>query len=143
MWTSRDSVTGAGGSSWLSRGALSKLWGLFLDTTVGYGHRPWQAGVWLIALVAIGGLLFGEAYQATENEHRVRHFELYPTRDADQVPPFQPIVYTVDVLVPVISLGQRVAWNASGAAQWATFILTICGWLLTTTLIAGLAARRL
>lgn len=96
---------------WRSRGGLSKLGGWFLDITVGYGHRLWQAGVWLVALVAIGGLLFGEIYRVDHGgTGSVRGFDLYPSRDVKEVPPF---------------------------------LLTICGWLLTTALIAGLAARRM
>lgn len=128
---------------WRLRTAPGKLWGWFLDWTVGYGYRPWQAGLWLLALVVIGSVVFGAVYDVDhDGGTNAAGSEFAPARAADQVPPFQPVVYTVDVLVPVISLGQRVAWNASGSAQWFAFGMTLCGWLLTTALIAGLAARR-
>jgi hypothetical protein len=48
----------------------------------------------------------------------------------------------VDALVPVLNLGQETAWNAHGAAQLTSALLTVVGWLLTTALLAGIVARR-
>lgn len=110
------------------------VWNLFLGATVGHGYRLWFAGVWLLALVAVGSLVFGEVFDAGASD------DLTPAKSAEA--PFQPVIYTVDALVPVLSLGQETSWNAHGAAQWTTAALTILGWLLTTALVAGIAARR-
>jgi adhesin HecA-like repeat protein len=120
----------------LGRGA--KAWSWFLGKTVGYGYRLWLAGVWLIALAVVGSVLFWQVFDAVANGSG----DLTPAKDANQVPPFQPLLYTVDVLLPVVSLGQDSGWNAHGAAQWITAIGTLCGWLLTTALVAGLVIRR-
>jgi hypothetical protein len=74
-------------------------------------------------------------------------FEHGPSQDLtsakpEQMPSFQPVIYTADALVPVLNLGQESAWNAHGAALWTTAALTVVGWLLTTALLAGFAARR-
>jgi hypothetical protein len=119
-------------------GRPAKLWSWFLDLTVAYGYRLWRAGVWLIVLAAVGSLLFGEVFHAAAHGSG----DLTPSKNAGPVPPFQPVLYSFDVLLPVVSLGQKAAWNAHGAAQWITAIGTLVGWLLTTALVAGVVIRR-
>jgi hypothetical protein len=119
-------------------GRPAKAWSWFLGLTVGYGYRLWLAGAWLIVLGLVGSLLFGALFDAATTGPG----DLTPTKDADQVPPFQPVLYTVDVLLPVVSLGQETGWNAHGAAQWVMAGGTLSGWLLTTALVAGLVIRR-
>jgi hypothetical protein len=104
-------------------GGAAKAWSWFLAITVRYGYQLWLAGVWLLGLVVIGSLLYGEVFDAVAN----RSGDLTPAKDASQVPPFQPVLYTIDVLLPLVSLGQDTGWNAHGAAQWITAIGTVCG----------------
>jgi adhesin HecA-like repeat protein len=116
----------------------AKGWSLFLGMTVGYGYRLWLAGIWLLALALAGALLFQWVLDAAP----MGESDLTPAKATDQMPDFQPAIYSIDVLLPVVSLGQDTAWNAHGAAQWVTVVGTLCGWLLTTALIAGLVTRR-
>jgi hypothetical protein len=111
---------------------LGKLGSHALELTVGFGHRLWLAGLWILFLVAWGAVVFGHFLKDS----------MAPARSLEQVPPFEPTIYTLDLLIPVISLGQRTAWNPSGAAQWWALGFTVVGWLLTTAFIAGLAVRR-
>jgi hypothetical protein len=106
-----------------------KVWNSFLHWTVGYGYRTWQAALWLIFLVAIGAPIFAGAHPD----------DITPARKLSEIPPFEPVVYTLDVLVPVVSLGQRGAWIPHAAAQWCSVALTIAGWALTTAVVAGLS----
>lgn len=109
------------------RRALSpaaRAWGHLLDVTVGYGYRPWLAGVWLLALTLLGALSFG-----THSPNPVKQGEGAP---------FQPFVYTLDLLIPIGGLGQRAAWYWSNdSLQWLAYLLIAFGWVLTTALIAG------
>jgi hypothetical protein len=114
----------------------AKAWSAFLEVTVGYGYRLWLAGVWLVFLVAIGTALFGLFF-----EHGPDKEPLTPAEPGTE-PSFNPVIYTADVLVPVLNLEQEAAWDARGAALWATAAFTIVGWLLTTALLAGIAVRR-
>ncbi|MEU1258798.1 oxidoreductase, partial [Streptomyces chartreusis] len=53
---------------------------------------------------------------------------------------WQPAIYTLDLLLPVLDLGQEAAWRTSGASQWIALFLVILGWLLATIVTAGAAA---
>ncbi|MBX7554208.1 oxidoreductase [Streptomyces sp. NPDC004232] len=102
----------------------ARVWGHLLDATVGYGYRPWLAGVWLLALTLLGTLSFG-----THSPDPVQR---------GQGAPFQPLVYTLDLLIPIGGLGQRTAWFwPDDSLQWLAYLLIAFGWVLTTAVIAG------
>lgn len=102
----------------------ARVWGHLLDVTVGYGYRPWLAGVWLLALTLLGTLAF-HAHSPTQVKQ-------------GEGAPFQPLVYTLDLLIPIGGLGQRTAWYWSdGSLQWLAYLLIALGWVLTTAVIAG------
>lgn len=103
-----------------------RVWGRLLDATVGYGYRPWLAGIWLVVLTLLGTLVFG-AHAPTA---------VKPGESA----PFQPFVYTLDLLVPIGNLGQRSAWYwADSPSQWLAYTLIAAGWVLTTAVVAGVS----
>ena len=78
---------------------------------VGYGYRPWLAGVWLLVLALLDTLAFA---------------------------PFQSLVYTLDLLIPVGGLGQRTAWYwPDGGLRTLAHVLVAVGWVLTTAVVAG------
>lgn len=103
---------------------LGRAWGGILDVTVGYGYRPWQAALWLLALVAAGTVAFG---------HGGRPSAAQPGQGA----PFNPLIYTVDLLIPIGGFGQRTAWYWTDAHQWLGYALVAAGWILTTAAVAG------
>ncbi|WTO34130.1 membrane-associated oxidoreductase [Streptomyces achromogenes] len=100
-----------------------RLWGLVQDITVGYGFRPLRAAGWLLSLLALGSLAFA----------------LHPPRPlkAGEAPPFHPVFYTLDLLLPVISFGQDSAFAPRGGYQVLAYVLVLTGWILATTVIAG------
>jgi hypothetical protein len=100
-------------------------WLLYL--TVGYGYRTWLAALWLLALLALGTAVFTHAYPADM------------TAAATPAPDFHPIAYTLDVLVPIIDLGQQKAWLPTGSALYCSWLLSGAGWVLTTAVAAGLS----
>jgi hypothetical protein len=102
----------------------ARAWGHLLDVTVGYGYRPWLAGVWLLTLTLLGALVFG-THSPT------------PVKPGEGVP-FQSLVYTLDLLIPIGGLGQRAGWYWSNdGLQWLAYLLIAFGWMLTTAVIAG------
>ncbi|MGW1784538.1 hypothetical protein ACWCQQ_36295 [Streptomyces sp. NPDC002143] len=102
----------------------ARAWSLLQDATVGYGYRP-QRAVWLLtALFAAGTALFAADP---------------PAPFGDGTPPgFQPAIYTLDVLIPVVDFGQQTAYAPHGALRWAVVALVAAGWLLATTVATGL-----
>ncbi|MEV8022387.1 oxidoreductase [Streptomyces sp. NPDC086554] len=106
-------------------GLPARLWGHLLDAAVGYGYRPWLAGLWLAALILLGTTVF--------NAHSPK-----PT-EPGQVPPFNAFVYTLDLLIPIGGLGQRTSWYwQGGSPSWLAYTLIAAGWILTTAVLAGI-----
>ncbi|MFD5025249.1 oxidoreductase [Streptomyces sp. NPDC058373] len=105
--------------------APGRVWGRLLDAAVGYGYRPWLAALWTIALCLLGSLVFSTRAPVQ-------------TKDGEGAP-FNALVYTADLLFPVGDFGQRSAWHWTDATQWLAYLLIAVGWLLTTTVVAGVS----
>jgi uncharacterized protein YjbI with pentapeptide repeats len=102
-----------------------KIWGLLQDYIVGYGYQPWRAVLWLALLLAAGSIVF--------------HASPPPPLQHGDTPHFNAVIYTLDLLLPVVDLGQKHAFNPAGAEQWFSYVLIAAGWLLATTIAAGAA----
>jgi hypothetical protein len=64
---------------------------------------------------------------------------LVPAKDKpSQLPTFHPLIYALDLLLPIVNLGQEVAWVPHGWAERWAWGLIVAGWLLTTVVLAGL-----
>jgi hypothetical protein len=111
---------------WRRRNAFNPLNYLWY-ATVGYGYRTWLAGIWLAALVVLGTWVFSGAYPG----HMIA-ISSHP-------PAFHAAGYALDLLLPVIGLGQKSAWQPQGSAllYWS-WGLTAAGWVLATAVVAGL-----
>ncbi len=134
---------------------VRRAWDTIQDFTVGYGYRPHRAAAVLLALigaVALSLMLPGARASMTA--------ALPPTvitADATITLPaaescgdgrvrcFDPTLYAIDTVVPIIDLGQRDTWYPSG--PWGTELgwwlntSTIIGWIAST--IAALSFARL
>lgn len=100
------------------------VWGHLQDVTVGYGYRPGRATLWMAALWAFGALYFGLHGRPTP-------------LDQQAWPQWNPALFALDLLLPVIDLGQSGAWRLAGAEQWVATVLTVLGWVLATTVATG------
>ena len=105
-------------------GPVGKLTGYLLDGIVGYGYRPGRAFTWLVVLLAAGSVYF------TIN----RPAPINPA----QHPHYQPVLYTADLLIPLVNLGQSNVWAPTGAGQWVAAALVGLGWVLVTAVVAGI-----
>ncbi|MFE3163656.1 oxidoreductase [Streptomyces sp. NPDC059224] len=101
----------------------AKLWGYVQDLTVAYGYRPGRAAVWMAVLWAAGTLAFAHAP--------------HPPMTAGGHPVWDPALFVLDLLLPVIDLGQVGQWRLSGGWQWAAAVMILLGWILATTVAAG------
>ncbi|MGW1781113.1 membrane-associated oxidoreductase [Streptomyces sp. NPDC002143] len=108
------------------RGTLpwyGRLWGHLQDAAVGYGFRPLRAAVWLLSLLAVGSVAYAGHHP--------------PPLKAGEAPEFNPVFYTLDLLLPVISFGQESAFAPTGGYQTLSYVLIVTGWILATTVAAG------
>ncbi|MCJ0868293.1 oxidoreductase [Streptomyces sp. AP-93] len=101
-----------------------RAWGYLQDWTVVYGYRPGRAALWMAVLWAAGAALFAV------------HGEPPPLK-AEEHPDWNPALFALDLLLPVIDLGQQDQWILRGGWQWGTAALVILGWILATTVAAG------
>ncbi|MGW1000717.1 membrane-associated oxidoreductase [Streptomyces sp. NPDC002520] len=103
--------------------AYARLWGYLQDAAVGYGFRPMRAAGWLLLLLCTGTLAFAL--------HRP------PALKPSEAPGFNPLFYTLDLLLPIIDFGQEAAYAPRGWYQWLSYLLIATGWVLATTIAAG------
>ncbi|MCC8336646.1 oxidoreductase [Streptomyces sp. R1] len=103
----------------------TRLWGHVQDVSVGDGYRPLRAGLWLLALLACGALYFAQHAPAA--------------LDPGKAPPLNAVFYTLDLLVPIITFGQEPAFAPRGTGQWLSYALIAAGWILATTVTAGVS----
>jgi hypothetical protein len=102
----------------------TRAWGFLQDVTTGYGYRPALAGLWFITLLVIGTVVFS----------------IHPPAPikSNEALAFNPFFYTLDLLLPVVTYGQQAAFAPRGAYQWIAYGLMTAGWILATTIIAGI-----
>ncbi|MFE7977534.1 oxidoreductase [Streptomyces shenzhenensis] len=100
-----------------------KLWGYAQDVTVAYGYRPGRAAVWMAVLWAASAFAFA-------------HTTLEPM-NSDGHPGWSPALFALDLLLPVIDLGQAGEWQLRGGWQWLAAAIVLLGWILATTVAAG------
>ncbi|MEU0336786.1 oxidoreductase [Streptomyces sp. NPDC006193] len=101
----------------------AKCWGYVQDWTVAYGYRPGRAAVWMAVLWAAGTLAFAHA--------------AHPAVDPGGHAAWSPALFTLDLLLPVIDLGQVGQWQLRGGWQWLATVVILLGWTLATTVAAG------
>ena len=102
-----------------------KVWSWLQEVTVGYGYRPLRAAVWLLAFLAAGTLAFGLHHP--------------PPLAGVPHPAFNPLIYTLDLVLPLVDLGQRSAYDPQGAQRWLAYLLIAVGWIFATTIASGIA----
>ncbi|MFE7949238.1 membrane-associated oxidoreductase [Streptomyces sp. NPDC057426] len=100
-----------------------RVWGYVQDATVGYGFRPLRAALWLLSFMAVGSVAYGLDHPR-------------PLK-ADEAPEFNPVFYTLDLLLPVVTFGQESAFAPDGWHQWLSYALIITGWILATAIVTG------
>ncbi|QXJ22737.1 hypothetical protein AGRA3207_003791 [Actinomadura graeca] len=106
-----------------TQGVSRKVVGWFQDGLVGYGYRPFRAASWLVGLLAFGTIVF--------SLHKPE------VLDEGHKPHFNPFFYTLDLLLPIGSLGQEIEFAPKGVYQWIANFIVAAGLLLGLTVAAG------
>lgn len=110
-------------------GRLHRMVWWVLNPTVGYGYRPLRIVWWLGVLTAAGGVIFHFLRQNPDNFARAR-----PGLEAYW---FDPWLYTIDLLLPIMSLNHSELWVPLHGARWASLAFTVLGWVLAVCLVTG------
>ena len=97
-----------------------------LRATVGFGYYPFRALWSLLAITALGAVLFWFAYPEY----------IEPARTTG-VPDYNAVVYSLDTTLPIIDFAQQAAWTPYSWAQWWAWTSIAAGWVLSTALVAG------
>ena len=105
-------------------GPLFLLWSWLQRSMVGYGYRSVRALGWLAMLLVAGTVWFA------------LHHAPIPIDNNDSLE-WNPFLFTLDLLVPIIDFGNKTRWELTGASQWVAAGLIASGWLLATTVAAG------
>lgn len=105
-------------------GRLGGLWGAVQDAVVGFGYLPARALGWLAFVLACGTCYFQVAGAP-------RPIKL------DEAPSWDPFLYSLDQVVPIVTLGHDSAWNPTGPDKAVTLTLIVAGWVLVTTVVTG------
>ncbi|MEV5895782.1 hypothetical protein [Nonomuraea fuscirosea] len=120
-----------------SKNLLIRLWGTLQDAVIGYGYAPIRALAIFGVLLVGAGLWFSFGATAC----LPTQLGLCPVK-ADEHPTWDPWLYALDLLIPLVDLGHEKAWDPLGMSKLVAMVLIMSGWVLTTTVIAA-ASRTL
>jgi hypothetical protein len=101
------------------------FWSCLQRWIVGYGYRPMRALLWLVALLVAGSVWFSLQDRP-------------PEANKDDKLVWNPVLFTIDQLVPIVDFGHKNRWHFDGPSQWITAGLVAAGWILATTVAAGI-----
>lgn len=165
--------SGAGLARAKAENLFDWLWDRSAQGIVGYGYAPFRALAWIIALVLLAGFLalqaWNEGSMAPNNDLIAASDGWQDLLLADCIPKpnpgcianpaevwngaegagidwesFHALPYGVDVVLPVVELGQTAAWSPSKdrgpwgfTLWWARWPLILAGWLITALAAAA------
>ena len=98
-----------------------------LDWLVGYGRRPWQAGIPCVGLVALGYVLFSP-----------KKMELQKPEDAPRV--YSRFWYSLGLFLPFVDLQADKVWKPKADQTFLrnyTRVHILLGWILIPLLLAA------
>ena len=137
----KEQELGLRAHSWRER-----LWYRVLGPAIGYGHDPLRGLKWLLAVWLVGAAVFGMAHRRglLASPAALEAPAAATAGDDSARPWLQPLIYALDVLVPLVDFGQARQWvpdhrRPGGVAlQWFHWCLIVVGWTLTTLVVAGI-----
>jgi hypothetical protein len=140
-------------ASYRRSGLAGRIWGSFLNATIGYGYEPLRAIVWSFAVVVFGSLIVAVGKGA--GVMRFKWPDRTPPPSGDPMVGLHPMLYSLDVFVPFVNLRQEQHWwpdeTASGECtifglkipvrgsvlRYYLWLQVIAGWLLSAIFVAG------
>ncbi len=130
----------------ISEGSYSPwdwLWYRWLGRIIDFGYNPLNAFWYAVTFIALGWIIFGLANRAGVFEFEPRFGQDPRNRH------FRPLIYSIDLFTPVISLYTRENWSLRTERRqgdgplfhayqvyWIAHI--VLGWVVTSLLVAGI-----
>ncbi|WP_236790223.1 oxidoreductase [Amycolatopsis sp. GM8] len=120
-----------------------RLWSWLQRSMVGYGYRPVRALGWLIGLLFAGSLYFWLGSDSCVHDIRSGANALLAlgprcaVNSQDSGLEWNPVLYTADLLVPIVDFGNKGRWYMHGLDKWVSDGFIAMGWVLATTVAAG------
>lgn len=121
-------------------GPAIRLWSWLQRSMVGYGYRPMRALAWLIVLLCVGTIWFGIHPEVCDFQPIGTMVEQHcsiSTDDSGLV--WNPFLYTLDLLIPIVDFGNKGRWHMQGLDLWISSVMIAAGWILATNVAAGAA----
>jgi hypothetical protein len=134
-------------------GLPGRIWGDFLNATIGYGYEPLRAILWSAAVVLFGSIVVTAGKRA--GVMRFKWPDVDPPPPGESTVGLHPMLYSLDVFLPFVNLHQEQHWwpdeTASGECallglrvpirgallRYYLWLHIIAGWLLSAIFIAG------
>ncbi|MEC3980652.1 oxidoreductase [Amycolatopsis sp. H20-H5] len=120
-----------------------RLWSWLQRSMVGYGYRPVRALGWLLTLLVLGSLWFGLGTDVCVHDPNPLKYAVSGPRclvnQQDTGMQWNPVLFTADLLVPIVDFGNKSRWYMAGADNWMAAGFTAMGWILATTIAAGVS----
>lgn len=117
------------------------LWSWLQRWMVGYGYRPVRALGWLIGLLVAGSMWFGLGTDDCATSAPPNYYMVHGGRCAidqqDSGLEWNPVLYTADLLAPIVDFGNKGRWYMHGTDKWVSDGFIAAGWILATTVAAG------
>ena len=143
-----------GDARYRQMGFPGRLLGIFLKYTIGYGHRPLLALFWSLGVVLIGWVMLSIGSRAgvmvpSWPEHK-------PAEATKSHEELHPLLYSLDIFLPVVDLHQENYWWPDATVQGSMVVFgrkvtisgrllrhylwlqIIAGWVLSAIFIAGI-----
>jgi hypothetical protein len=125
-------------------GPLVAVWSWLQRWMVGYGYRPSRAFGWLALLLVIGTAWFmwypshcDVIAGAGGDPATFAQYRFCPLTNQDDHLVWNPFLFTLDLLIPIVDFGNKNRWAMTGVSQWFASALIAAGWILATTVAAG------
>jgi hypothetical protein len=110
-------------------GRPARLFSYLDDWLIGFGYRPWRVIVPFLFLVLFGFIFFrGHEAEMIKVDPAMKHLD------------FEPFAYTLDLLVPVVDLGQRRNWEPGHDFVLIKDVIVVSGWVLSAAILAALTS---
>lgn len=132
--------------------SLPRQFRRIVGALTGYGYALWRPLVWIaIPLVIVGSLIFSysshvDAVVPTERASSSASIDADSCTSA--YPCFDPVLYSLDLLLPLDLVGQANGWTPDPSAgswgvlaRWMSVSLTLGGWIVIALAAGGLTER--